>query len=41
MAEKIGISRSKASEIDDSPEIVEKLKKIASEILGENIEKYL
>ena len=41
MAEKTGISRSKATEIDDSPEIVEKLKKVASEILGKDINELL
>ncbi len=37
LAEKTGVSRKKAEELEDSPELIEKFKRIASQILGEEI----
>ncbi len=41
LAEITGISRADADEIDDTPALIEKVKKIASDIIGDDIEKFL
>ncbi len=41
LAEKTGITRTKAAKIEDTPENVSKLKDEASSIIGESIDKYL
>jgi hypothetical protein len=41
LAQKTGITRNKASNIEDTPENVSKLKDEASSIIGESIDKYL
>lgn len=41
LAEKTGITKNKASTIEDTPENVSKLKDEASAIIGESIDKYL
>ena len=38
LAEKTGFSKVKASEIEDTPENVEAFKRLASQILGKNID---
>ncbi len=41
LAKTTGISKAAASQIDDKPEILKKMRDEASNILGENIDKYL
>ncbi len=41
LAQSTGVSRAAASQIDDKSEILKKMKEEASNILGENIDKYL
>ena len=40
-AEKVKVSKNKAAEVDDSPELVDKFKTAAKSILGEDIDSYL
>ena len=40
LAVKTGISKIKASQMDDSPEIITRLKKAADEIIGQDIDQY-
>ena len=41
LAEKTGISRTKAVEIEDTAEIVSKFKETADQILGQDIDEFL
>jgi hypothetical protein len=41
LAEQCGVSRNKALEMEDTQELLKMFKKEASEILGEDIDKYL
>lgn len=41
LAVRTGVSRTKAEEMADSPEIIAKFKKEADEILGQDIDKFL
>lgn len=41
LAEVTGVSKAAASQMDDKPDILNKIKEEASLILGENIDKYL
>lgn len=40
LASKTGISRTRAVEMEDTPEIITKFKKIADEIVGRDIDPY-
>jgi hypothetical protein len=41
LAEQCGISKSKALEVEDSPELMKTFRKEASTIIGEDISKYI
>ncbi|MDY0296919.1 MAG: hypothetical protein RB296_06335 [Acidobacteriota bacterium] len=41
LAQKTGIPRTKAIEMDDSPEVISRFKAAADEILGTDIDKFL
>ena len=40
-SERTGVSRKKAEKVSDSEELVQRFKKIASEMLGQNIDDFL
>ncbi len=41
LAQRTGVPKSKAAQATDTDEVLEKFKKIASEILGKNVDEFL
>ncbi|MDO9325056.1 MAG: hypothetical protein Q7T80_08900 [Methanoregula sp.] len=41
LAEKTGVAKTQAIEMEDTPDLIKRFKKEASNIIGEDIEKYL
>lgn len=41
LAEKTGIPRTKAAEMDDTPEVINRVKAVADEIVGKDIDQFM